>query len=105
MKHYIDKATIITEIDKRMQELHPTNTHKMQVGERVDRDTLMWLNALTWVKELVNSLEVKEVDLNKEFDKYCDNLYLIDLENEPYVELFECAKYFFNLGLKLQKRE
>ena len=51
------------------------------------------------------NLEVKEVDLDKEFDKYCDNLYLIDLENEPYAELFECAKHFFELGLKTQKGE
>lgn len=49
------------------------------------------------------NLEVKEVDLEKEFDRYCENLYLIDLENEPYAELFECAKYFFELGLKTQK--
>ena len=48
------------------------------------------------------ALEVKEVNLDEEFNKYCDNLYLIDLENEPYAELFECAKYFFELGLKAQ---
>ena len=43
--------------------------------------------------------KVKKVDLDKEFEKYCANLYLIDFENEPYAELFECAKYFFELGL------
>jgi hypothetical protein len=43
--------------------------------------------------------EVKGVDLDKEFDKYCANLYLIDFENEPYTELFECAKHFFELGV------
>jgi hypothetical protein len=51
----------------------------------------------------LGTIKVKEVDLEKEFDRYCDNLYLIDLENEPYAELFECAKHFFELGLKAHK--
>lgn len=54
--------------------------------------------ALQEVQCKLDALEVKEIDLNAEFDKYCDNLYLIDFENEPYAELFECAKYFFLLG-------
>lgn len=65
MAQYIDKDRIVEEIEKRMQELRPTNTHKMQVGEKMDRDVLMWLNALTWVKKSINTLEVEEVDLEK----------------------------------------
>ena len=55
----------------------------------------------------IDSLQEKPMseDLEAEFDRYCDTLYLIDLENEPYAELFECAKYFFELGLKAQKGE
>ena len=60
MKQYIEKDRILAEIDKRMEELRPTNTHKMQTGEKVDRDVLMWLNALTWVKKILGTLEVKE---------------------------------------------
>lgn len=51
MTQYISKAAVVAEIKKRMQELHPTNTHQMQVGEKIDRGVLMWLNALTWVKK------------------------------------------------------
>lgn len=58
----IDKSAIVDKIEKRMQELHPTNTHKMQTGERVDRDVLMWLNALTWVKDVLNSIETKAME-------------------------------------------
>ena len=61
-----------------------------------------WVAIAAAKRHLKNSLEVKEVNLDEEFNKYCDNLYLIDLENEPYAELFECAKYFFELGLKAQ---
>ena len=61
-----------------------------------------WVAIAAAKRHLKNSLEVKEVNLDEEFNKYCDNLYLIDLENEPYAELFECAKYFYELGLKAQ---
>ena len=61
MKQYIDKTAVVAEIERRMQELRPTNTHKMQVGEKMDGDVLMWLNALTWVKKVIDTLEVKEI--------------------------------------------
>ena len=57
----IDKSTIVAEIERRMQELRPTNTHKMQVGG-MDRDILMWLNAWTWVKDFLDTLEIKDID-------------------------------------------
>ena len=55
----IDKDAVVLELEKRMQELRPTNTHQMQVGEKIDRDILMWLNALTWVKKILDAFEVK----------------------------------------------
>lgn len=61
MAQYIDKEKIVAEIERRMQELRPTNTHKMQVGG-MDRDILMWLNALTWVKDFLDTLEIKDID-------------------------------------------
>ena len=68
-----------------MQELHPTNTHRMQVGEKVDRDVLMWLNALTWVKNFINTLEVKEYEtksgiVQKDLQILLDDGMYIDLD-------------------------
>lgn len=63
----IDKDALLAELEKRMQELHSTNTHQMQVCEKIDRDILMWLNALTWVKKILDTIEVKEVDLDKAY--------------------------------------
>ena len=60
-KKYIDKSAVDAAIERRMQELRPTNTHQMQVGEKMDRDVLMWLNALTWVKKILDTLEEKEI--------------------------------------------
>lgn len=88
MTQYISKSALVTEIERRRQELRPTNTHKMQVGEKVDRDVLMWLNALTWVKTLlenIDTLEVKEVqeepvskDLKEASDNYVGHAPEID---------------------------
>lgn len=56
----IDKNKLLEIIEERMQKLHPTNTGKMQTGERIDNDTLMWLNALTWVKKKINGISSKQ---------------------------------------------
>jgi len=102
MSQYINKIDVIAEIEKRIQELHPTNTHKIQVGEKMDRDVLMWLNALTWVKKILNTIEVKEVNLDKEIDKWIE-----DWTCNGYcsASIAETAEYFFELGLKSQKGE
>ena len=93
---YIDKDTLVAEIEKRRDESWLGNyTKEKGIVFDITDDILSF----------INTLEVKEVDLDAEFDKYCETLYLIDLENEPYSELFECAKYFFELGLKVQKGE
>ena len=64
------------------------------------------MSELKHLLSFIDSLQEDPVseDLEAEFDRYCDTLYLIDLENEPYAELFECAKYFFELGLKTQRK-
>ena len=103
MKRYIEKDRILAEIDKRMEELRPTNTHKMQTGEKVDRDVLMWLNALTWVKKFLNTLEVKEVDLVGQLNSF-QNFYAHENAGE-FPSAIEIAKHFFELGLKTQKGE
>ena len=112
MAQFIDKSALIAEIERRMQELHPTNTHKMQVGEKMDRDVLMWLNALTWVKSLIDTLEVKEVDLYfQRFAKEMDAIFALpssetkNTEENPLNCEYAIAKHFFELGLKSQKGE
>lgn len=64
MTQYIDKAALVAEIERRRQELRPTNTHQMKVDEKMDRDVLMWLNALDWVKKLLDTLEAKEIGVD-----------------------------------------
>lgn len=52
-----------------------------------------------------NNIEVKEVDLEKEFDNYAKDILACDVQFEPFTYLYNCAKYFYELGLKAQKGE
>ena len=42
----------------------------------------------------------KEVDLEKEFDNYTKDILACDVQFEPFTHLYNCAKYFYELGLK-----
>ncbi len=87
----IDKDAVLAKIDKRIKVLqkHPMENHK----------TICHLDS---VKQSVNSLEVKEVNLDKEYEEYVE-------EDPVYNKLVNgivgknIAKHFFELGLKAQK--
>ena len=89
----IDKSALVAEITKRVKE-----------GEIVGRDipssaifglTQAYKNVLSFI----DTLEVKEVDLNKEIMKYQREIYDRD------TTVRDVAKHFFELGLKAQKGE
>lgn len=118
MKQYIDKSAVITEIERIMDseneninsfEQHRNTSEKQRYSAR--------MALLEHILSFLDTLEVKEVDLEKEIKNGIDNLsnlhcYMEDLFNgneEEGVypipekvtnELFEFAKHFFELGLK-----
>ena len=65
--------------------------------------------ALYALKDKLDTLEVKEVDLEKELDKWYNNEASKEFENVLYKDIEKCAKHFFELGLsvsnKVQKGE
>lgn len=89
MKRYIDKDILVDKLNK-LYDLEYNNPSNLSCGKKIIlRDILVFLD----------TLEMKEVDLEKEFDKCCEN-YIFDDESEVYT-----AKHFFELGLKSQKGE
>ena len=54
------------------------------------------------IKEETNTPEVKDVDLEKEIGKYLD---VNNIEYEFQVKLFDYARHFYELGLKVHKIE
>ena len=98
MTQYIDKSALVAELDK-LYNLEYDNTSDLSCGKKIMlRDILLFLN----------TLEVKEVDLDKEKDDYwnklCDDEFgeLLERDAKWFDDI---AKHFFELGLKAQKGE
>ena len=96
MKQYIDKAAVVAEIERRKKLLSdPILPIKdLMIGEK---------NALLSLLSFINTLEIKDVDLGMEFDNYTKDILACDIQFEPFTQLYNCAKHFFELGLKVQK--
>ena len=92
MKKYIDKDALIAEIEKEL------NTTKKYSTEYVNGKKY----ALKKILSFIDTLEVKEVDLEKEIASQYESNYEDYLTYEEFADI---AKHFFELGLKAQKGE
>ena len=102
MAQYIDKDTLVAKIDKRIIDA-PIN----YIG-----DQRVW--AYNDVKDILNTLDVKVVGLEKEINKYISNnffgsqtigFYANRTNEEPNdQDIALCAKHFFELGLKVTQK-
>ena len=91
----IDKAALVAEI-KRIE--HETNYEPFTdevFGERV---------VCKCLKEFLNTLEVKEVDLEKEVNVFIDNEMKFLSDEVGYDTLSTIARYFFELGLSVSNK-
>ena len=91
MKQYISKSALVAEIEKRRDKYINS-----LMAEQV--------HTLSDVLDFINTLEVKEVDLEKEYKDF--------VEEDPVYNMLvnhivgkAIAKHFFELGLKVQKGE
>ena len=90
MAKYIPKAALVAKINKRIMDA-PIDCYGHQ---------RVW--AYNDVKDIIGTLEVKEVDLEKELD----SMITSELKfHKALPSLFDVAKHFFELGLKVQKVE
>lgn len=104
MKQYIDKTTVVAEIKSRIKEYDKfadaaadNNLHStLEACELLIRHYTSLLSFL-------DTLEVKDIDLEKEFDNYAKDILACDVQFEPFTHLYNCAKHFFELGLMVKK--
>ena len=97
MRQFIDKSTLVVEIKKMKDKAYPHSDWNQG-----------YVTSCEKILSFLDTLEVKEVDLEKEIDTYWDKYC-----NDEFGELFErdneftddIAKHFFELGLKAQKGE
>ncbi len=101
MTQYIDKAAVVEEIEKLTD----------KVCDRLSTEAMEGAIVLSeYIISSLDTLEVKEVDLDKEIKKeylerrcYGGRDNMLVILNEP--QFNEIAKHFFELGLKVQKGE
>jgi hypothetical protein len=84
MVQYIDKSALVAEIKRRIKEHHSG-----------------YLVCLKDILSFVDTLEVKEVNLDKEIDLVEDKYH--GFESSSRADIINIAKHFFELGLKAQK--
>ncbi len=92
MKQYIDKSALVAEIEKKIRTKQGYSSGDAECGYRdCAKDILSYLD----------SLEVKNVDLNREIDKEIETRWRGEY---LFTSKFrESAKYFFELGLKAKR--
>ena len=103
MTQYIDKSAVVAEINKRIIDAPINNIGHQRVWAYND------------VKYIIDTLEVKEVDLDGErrnyltehFNVYEDGILQSKRSNLPLdtYDVIKIAKHFFELGIKAQKRD
>jgi hypothetical protein len=102
MKSYIDKAKVVAEIEKYISNYKEILNEIDKSNDEWVTSTLMLeskIDVLQHILYFLNTLEVKEVDLEEEFGNYIEHYRNI----ETGYTMFGIAEYFFELGLKAQK--
>ena len=88
MAQYIDKSALVAKIEKRREK---NSRNKLNLVAAFEDNYLL---------SFLDTLEVKEVNLEKECAKYFEENDLC--VHDDYIKF---AKHFFELGLKAQKGE
>mgnify|MGYP006908816109 CR=1 FL=1 len=99
MTQYIDKSALVAEIEERIAEYKD-----MKIDSSYYEGMVASLEFFR--DEFINTLEVKEVDLDDYYHKFLDKEWFNATHVRTMSEMMAfTAKHFFELGLKAQKEE
>lgn len=108
MAKYIPLDAVLAEIDKVMaEEMFFYETACKEGDEEVSSSPMVYTR-LQMLRSTINTLEVKEVDLEKETKKWWKERLHLNPENQLWMDAHQSivfAKHFFEHGLKAQKGE
>ena len=102
MKQYIDKDALLAEIKRRLEALNACHADRVAgyAGE---------ISGLKRLLSFLDTLEVKEVDLEKEIQQHINDCLDIKFPTTDIKMIAKDVEYtarkFFELGLKAQKEE
>lgn len=95
MTQYIDKSALVAEIERLENDEFLCDSYDEATG---------FQSALRMVQEFIDTLEVKEVDINNEISQFIDaNFEKATIGHK--LSLRRVARHFFELGLKAQSKD
>ena len=94
----IDKDALVAEIKRRINEINLDSIEDWRYRLQREHDIEVMKNILS----LINTIETKEVDLEKEIAKYLGGDWKQDTPIEVQSDMIGYAKYFFELGMQAQ---
>lgn len=101
----IDKSAIVAEIERRIKDDEMVMDHDAQITGHLSRE----LNTLYELLSFIRTLEMKEVDLEKEIQQHINDCLNIKFPTTDIKMISKDVEYtarkFFELGLKAQKGE
>ena len=98
MEQYIPKAAVVAEIERLKEQDYPCDTFEESTG---------YYNALDEITTFLGTLEVKEVNLEKETKKWWKERLHLNPESQLWMDAHQSivfAKHFFELGLKAAQK-
>ena len=103
MAQYIPKAAVVAVIENRIEICAKQREDMLNVQcYTLADDASARMAELNFIKDSLDTLEVKEVDLDEEIEKCLKQYHMIAVGKEEFEPI---AKHFFELGLKIQKSE
>lgn len=101
MKQYIDKSALVAEIENEINKIDLNSIGDWRYRLQREHDIEVMKNIISFI----NTLEVKEADLEKEIEEVKHN-YKVDDNRHTSIcsaDIEWIAKHFFEFGLKVQK--
>lgn len=106
MNQYISKSALVAETDRRLEELYSLlpDANKVENGTITVSEACNTgkYTALESFRKYIDTLEVKEVDLEEEMDRYFETMQVLEHEYIFETTFQNIAKHFFELGLNTQ---
>lgn len=104
MEQYISKSAIVAEIERRVEAIRKA-FNEPGILSGVDRTYAnAQYDAFKSLFPFLDTLEVKEVNFEKEFDNYANGIMACDVQFEPFTHLYKCAKHFYELGMAARNK-
>ena len=98
MAQYIDKDALVAEIERRIKSINSCPFRTAELGsEKLNEGQLKAYNVIL---SFIDTLELKEVDLEKEIDNWYSTMGIPVTVDA----LKETARHFFELGLKAKNK-